>query len=62
MEKDFISLNSEFSDFQLEQLEERLETDPLIPGGLLDLGSNEAADARCFLMICPKLQSCPELS
>lgn len=35
--KDLMSLNSEFSEFKLGQLEQRLETDPLAVGGLLDL-------------------------
>ena len=35
------SLNSELSEFDLEQLEERLETDPLGVGGLLDLASTQ---------------------
>lgn len=41
---EFISLNTEFNDFSLQQLEERLETDPLAVGGLLDLNSSLSAD------------------
>lgn len=42
MEKEFndmVSLNSEISEFDLQELEQRLETDPLGVGGLLDLTS-----------------------
>lgn len=35
--KELKSLNSEFSEFELSELEQRLETDPLAVGGLLDL-------------------------
>lgn len=38
---ELVSLNSELSEFDLEQLEERLETDPLGVGGLLDLVSTQ---------------------
>lgn len=37
--EDMISLNSEFTEFNLQELEQRLETDPLAVGGLLDLAS-----------------------
>lgn len=39
--EEMISLNSEVSEFDLQQLEERLETDPLAVGGLLDLASTQ---------------------
>lgn len=39
--EEMLSLNSEISEFDLEQLEERLETDPLAVGGLLDLASTQ---------------------
>ena len=50
------SLNSELSEFDLEQLEERLETDPLGVGGLLDLASTQdlsqstgiVGDCECY--------------
>ena len=38
---EIVSLNSEVSEFDLKQLEERLETDPLAVGGLLDLASTQ---------------------
>lgn len=38
---EMMSLNSEFSEFSLQQLEERLETDPLAVGGLLDLTNTD---------------------
>lgn len=34
---EMVSLNAEFSEFKLQELEERLETDPLAVGGLLDV-------------------------
>ncbi len=39
--KEFISLNSVLDEFALEQLEERLETDPLVVGGLLDISKSD---------------------
>ena len=37
--EELISLNSELSELNVEELEQRLETDPLAVGGLLDLAS-----------------------
>lgn len=37
--EEFLSLNSEISEFSLQELEQRLETDPLAIGGLLDVTS-----------------------
>lgn len=37
--EEFLSLNSEISEFNLLELEQRLETDPLAIGGLLDITS-----------------------
>lgn len=39
-EEDLVSLNSEFTEFNLQELEQRLETDPLAVGGLLNLTSS----------------------
>lgn len=39
LKEELVSLNSELSEFDLQQLEERLETDPLAVGGLVDLAS-----------------------
>lgn len=41
MKKDdeIISLNSELSEFDVQELEERLETDPLAVGGILNLST-----------------------
>lgn len=36
---ELVSLNSEFTEFDLQALESRLETDPLAVGGLLDLAT-----------------------
>ena len=38
---ELVSLNSEYSEFDLQKLEERLETDPLAVGGLVDLVTTE---------------------
>lgn len=35
-----ISVNSELTEFSLQELEQRLETDPLAVGGLLDIASS----------------------
>lgn len=37
LDKELVPLNFETSEFDLQQLEERLETDPLAVGGLVDL-------------------------
>lgn len=39
--EEIFSVNSDFSEFDLQQLEDRLETDPLAVGGLLDLLNEE---------------------
>lgn len=45
---EMVSLNSEFSEFDLQKLEERLETDPLAIGGLLDVTSSSTnVDTYC---------------
>lgn len=41
LKEEFISLNSELNEFNLEELEQRLETDPLAMGGLLELSSKD---------------------
>ncbi len=40
------SLNAEFSELELQQLEERLETDPLAVSGLINLTSNVEPEFR----------------
>ena len=39
--EEILSLNSEITEFDVQKLEERLETDPLAIGGLLDLASTQ---------------------
>jgi hypothetical protein len=39
--EELFSLNSEFTEFNLQELEQRLETDPLAIGGLLDFTSSQ---------------------
>lgn len=57
LNNEMVSLNSEFSEFNLQKLEERLETDPLAIGGLLDVSSSMNDDftsdlARCTEYSC----------
>lgn len=52
------SVNSDFSEFDLQQLEERLETDPLAVGGLLNLTSEDTPMPTCWIFKCPLLSSC----
>lgn len=42
---ELVSLNTEMSELQLQELEQRLETDPLAAGGLLDLASNASPNS-----------------
>lgn len=43
---DLNSLNAEFSELELQQLEERLETDPLAVSGLINLNCNVEPELR----------------
>lgn len=61
-QKEMFSFNSEFSEFELQQLEERLETDPLAVGGLVDFTTSNGPDPRCFILVCPTLENCPQLN
>ena len=48
MEKEMISLNEDLlSDLEIEGLEERLATDPLLVSGLFMDGTIQAADCFC---------------
>ena len=47
--QELVSLNSELSEFDVKELEQRLETDPLAVGGLLDVTS--ASDFLCCLLL-----------
>lgn len=50
---ELVSLNSELSEFELQQLEERLETDPLSVGGLIDLAStNDLTHSVTYMEDC----------
>ncbi len=46
------SLNSEFTEFDLQSLEERLETDPLAVGGFLDLTTMDTPSNNIMLTDC----------
>lgn len=57
--EELVSMNTELPEFFIEELEQRLETDPLIGGGLLDLfsptgdpGSNSLDSDYCSQMTC----------
>lgn len=53
MGDELIPLNSELSEFDLKQLEERLETDPLATGGLMDLVStNDLSHSITYMGNC----------
>lgn len=59
---ELVSLNSELSEFDLEQLEERLETDPLGVGGLLDLVSTQdLSQSMGMVSDCEYCNSCGTL-
>ena len=45
---DVISLNSELPQLYVEELEKRLETDPLLVGGLLDASTPFGAESDCL--------------
>lgn len=50
---EFTPMNTELSEFFVEELEQRLETDPLIVGGLLDLfSSSHQGGASSVSMAC----------
>ncbi len=57
-ENEMFSFNSEFSEFELQQLEERLETDPLAIGGLLDFSAGNGDTNPACWFECPNLTSC----
>lgn len=52
--KELQSLNTELAQFYLEELEERLETDPLAIGGLIDLMAEISDNSliRCKQLSC----------
>lgn len=51
--EELVSLNSELTEFSLQELEQRLETDPLAVGGLLNIASsNEVSSSTIQLMGC----------
>ena len=56
-EREIVSLNETFSEFDLQKLEDRLETDPLAGGGLLDLSADGLSDidtlGHCDEYKCP---------
>lgn len=51
--EELISMNAKFSEFDLQKLEERLETDPLAVGGLLGLNSDIDLYGHCTGYTCP---------
>ena len=58
-----IPLNTHLvSDFSIEELEERLETDPLMLSQVFGITANDGEDNIAPLCDCKKLSSCPELA
>lgn len=58
------SLNKKiFNEFTIQELEERLETDPLLLSNLFHLGLSDSGEtsAEARGCACNKIQSCPEL-
>ncbi len=53
---ELVSFNSELTEFSLKELEERLETDPLAVGGLLDLASS--SDPSLLLTTSEECEYC----
>lgn len=49
---EMVSLNSELPQLYVEELEKRLETDPLLIGGLLDASSSDALMDGCSGFDC----------
>jgi hypothetical protein len=62
VENEIISLNEPlYDEFYVQELESRLETDPLIGGGLIDLfSSNESAAAPGCVVYCGSDGGCGE--
>lgn len=56
--EELVSLNSEISEFDLQQLEDRLETDPLAVGGLVDLASTQDLSQSIHLLDSCECNSC----
>ncbi len=51
-------MNTELSEFFVEELEQRLETDPLIAGGLLDLFSSSHQDGIDSVSMACNINNC----
>lgn len=61
--KEMIPLNAHLvSDFSIEELEERLETDPLMLSQVFGITTNDGGNNIEPLCACKKLSSCPELA
>lgn len=56
--KELVPLNLETTEFDLQQLEERLETDPLAVGGLVDLTTTNDLSQQVYLMDDCECNSC----
>lgn len=62
MKKKIVSLNKELPEFFLEELEERLETDPLGVGSVIDLEST-VSEAGCWgFSSCMPEAGCEKIS
>ncbi len=58
LDKELVPLNFETSEFDLQQLEERLETDPLAVGGLVDLTTTNDLSQQVYRMDDCECNSC----
>lgn len=61
-QKDLVSLNSELLEFSVQELEERLETDPLSIGGLVDLSSTQDLSQSFQMLADCECNSCSWLA
>lgn len=50
--QELVSLNTELSEFDMKELEQRLETDPLAVGGLLDVTSTSDSSLLSSVSNC----------
>lgn len=58
-----VSINDNlFNEFSIEELEERLETDPFLLSSLFNLGHPSNAESEVMGCSCKNLNSCPQLA
>lgn len=58
-----VPLNSNlFDGFSIEELEARLETDPLMLSQVFGIAVNDGVDSDILSCICKRLEDCPSLT